>query len=282
LDHAEFRKWIGQTHQHADVVTCAPVEALSATLDRKDGPAMPGTELPLLWHWLFFGSRAGTSELGLDGHERRGTVLPSAPPPRRMWAGGRLQCRHALRIGDEISRLSTVSAVDVKEGRSGTLVFVTLRHEISDARGIALTEEQDLVYRDRPSPGAAGAPLTAVPADEDFARVVIPTPVLLFRYSALTFNSHRIHYDHDYAMREEGYPGLLVQAPLIATLLADLLRERSPSARVRRFAFRAMSPLFDGRPFTLCGRRASEHHQDLWVRNSEGGLAMQARADFGR
>ncbi len=280
-DLAHWRAWLGRTEQHSDRIHAAPLDALAATLDREDPPARPGDEAPPLAHWLFFLTAARQSELGADGHPRRGGFLPPVALPRRMWAGGRLTFQQALRVGDEVTRSSRITAVDAKSGRSGRLAFVTVRHEITGPRGLAITEEHDIVYRDAPQPGAvASAPPTA-PTDETFARRIEPDAVLLFRYSALTFNGHRIHYDRSYVTESEGYPGLVVHGPLIATLLVDLLRRERPTAVLQRFAFTARSPLFDGQPFDVCGRfDGGERTAVLWARNHEGTLAMQASAEL--
>ena len=279
FDH--LRDWVGRTETHRDTLTAAPLAGLSATLDRADDPApQPGTPLPPLAHWLYFLPQAPQREIGADGHPKRGGFLPPVPLPRRMWAGGRLTFARDLRIGHEAERRSTVLKVEPKEGRSGALVFVTVRHEISDATGVALTEEHDIVYRDHPAEGAAPPAPAMAAVDEAFRREVVPDPVLLFRYSALTFNAHRIHYDRRYVTEVEGYPGLIVHGPLIATLLVDLLRRELPDARLRGFAFKAASPLFDTHPFTLCGKRSADGHVELWARNPAGHLAMQARAEL--
>ena len=276
-----LRAWIGRSERRSDTVTAAPLAGLAATLDRIDDPEpVPGTELPPLAHWLYFLPRSPQREIGVDGHPKRGGFLPPVPLPRRMWAGGRLQFERPLRVGDEIERRSTITRVDAKHGRSGALVFVTVRHEIADARGVAITEEHDIVYRDHPQPGAQPPSPAAAPTDETFGRGIVPDPVLLFRYSALTFNGHRIHYDRSYVTEVEGYPGLIVHGPLIATLLLDLVRRELPGAHVRAFSFKAASPLFDIHPFTVCGKREADGHVALWARNHEGHLAMQARAEL--
>lgn len=202
-----------------------------------------------------------------------------------MWAGGRLEFLHPLRIGDEMVRTSRIADVSIKSGRSGELVFVTVQHEISNARGIAITEEHDIVYRNEPSPGTAPPPPQAAPVDETFSRLITPDPVLLFRYSALTFNGHRIHYDRSYVTQAEGYPGLIVHGPLIATLLMDLVRRQLPEARVIRFSFKALRPVFDIQTFTVCGRVEADlgngHRRvQLWTRDNDGWLTMQATADI--
>jgi 3-methylfumaryl-CoA hydratase len=200
-----------------------------------------------------------------------------------MWAGGRLTFERALIVGDEITRVSRIVDVSVKDGRSGRLVFVCVRHEIADARGVALTEEHDIVYRDSPPATPAGTPAVVpqpAPAGESYSRAIAPDPVLLFRYSALTFNGHRIHYDRSYVTGVEGYPGLIVHGPLIATLLVDLLRRQAPGARLRRFQFKAVRPIFDIHRFDVCGRQEDARRHALWARDHEGALAMEASAEL--
>ena len=274
-----LQQWTGRTERRNDVVTAAPLAALAATLDRD--AAGPGAEVPPLWHWLFFTPQPRQSEIGPDGHAKRGGFLPPVPLPRRMWAGGRLEFLQPLHVGDAIVRDSRIVKVGAKSGRSGELVFVTVRHEVSNARGIALTEEHDIVYRDMPVPGAPPPTPQSAPNDPSFSRNVIPDPVLLFRYSALTFNAHRIHYDRAYVTQVEGYPGLIVHGPLIATLLADLVRRELPDAQMRRFTFTAMRPLFDIHAFKLCGRiQPDARNVTLWACDFEGFLAMQASAEL--
>ena len=278
LDH--LRDWIGRTEQRSDDVTATPVAALSATLDRDDPAPLPGTDLPPLWHWLYFTPLARQREIGPDGHPQRGDFLPPVPLPRRMWAGGRIEFHHPLRVGDEITRSSRITGVDVKHGRSGALVFVTVRHELHNAQGLAISEEQDIVYRDAPAAGAVPPAPQAAPADETFRRLITTDPVLLFRYSALTFNGHRIHYDRPYVTEVEGYPGLIVHGPLIATLLLDLLRRERPDGRVKRFSYKALRPVFDIHPFSVCGRFDNAGAAQLWTRDHEGWLTMQATAEL--
>ncbi len=303
LEH--LRQWIGRLERSGDRVDAARVAQLAATLDRDDVRGETGESLPPLWHWMHFAPAAPASQLGPDGHPRRGAFLPPVPLPRRMWAGGRLAFEHPLRVGDDIVRESRIADVRGKQGRSGSLVFVTVAHEISDARGVAIREEHDIVYRDEPKPAEAGAAKTAdagaAPAvdagpasradaaapgaartDEDFARRIVPDPVLLFRYSAVTFNGHRIHYDRSYVTGVEGYPGLVVHGPLVATLLLELLHRERPAARVARFEFKAVRPLFDLYAFEVCGRAAGGHSFELWARDHEGRLAMQASAELHR
>jgi 3-methylfumaryl-CoA hydratase len=277
-----LREWVGRSERRHDVITAAPLAGLTATLDWIDAPApRPGSPLPPLAHWLYFLPQAAQRDIGIDGHAKRGGFLPPVPLPRRMWAGGRLTFHHALNVGDEVQRISTITRVDAKEGRSGALVFVTVRHEISNAKGVAIGEEHDIVYREQPRDHAqADSVPPLAPTNEDFSRRVTPDPVLLFRYSALTFNGHRIHYDRSYVTEVEGYPGLIVHGPLIATLLVDLVRRELPEARIRRFEFKAASPLFDTHAFTVCGKREGDGSVTLWARHHEGRLAMQARAEL--
>ncbi|HEY9067504.1 MAG TPA: MaoC family dehydratase N-terminal domain-containing protein [Burkholderiaceae bacterium] len=271
----DLKAWLGRTETQSDNIAAAPLQALAATLDVD----VPATALPPLWHWIFFTPKARAGEIGPDGHPRRGGFLPPVALPRRMWAGGRLEWHAPLHVGDAATRTSRIVKVDEKQGKSGALVFVTVRHEISGPRGLALTEEHDIVYRGeapRPRPGAAAPPAQPAPADAAFAREIVPDPVLLFRYSALTFNGHRIHYDRRYATEVEGYPGLVVHGPLIATLLMDLARRERPALLPRRFSFKAVHPVFDIHPFAVCGRDEAPGCLALWARDAEGRLAMLA------
>jgi len=279
IDLERLRTWVGRTETRTDLATAAPYAALSATLDREDTEPAMGTAVPPLWHWLYFLPLAPMSDVGPDGHPKRGGFLPPVPLPRRMFAGGRFEFHHPLKVGETVTRTSRITDVSGKTGRSGTLVFVTVRHEFANVGGIALTEEHDIVYRENPRADVPVPKPTAAPAGETFSREIVPDPVLLFRYSALTFNSHRIHYDRPYVTEVEGYPGLIVHGPLIATLLVDLLRRRLPDAKVARFSFRAMRPLFDIHRFTVCGR-VDGRSVALWTRDHEGWLTMDASAEL--
>lgn len=280
-DADALRAWVGKTETRTDVITARPVELLSATLDRDDRLPRQGDILPPLWHWLYFVPAYRQSEVGPDGHAKRGGFLPPVPLPRRMWAGSRIEWLRPLAVGDEVTRVSRIVSVTPKSGRSGELVFVVVRHELSTAAGLALTEEHDIVYRGLAPPGSeqtaaasAGQSLgTAV-----WTRRIVPDDVLLFRYSALTFNSHRIHYDRRYVTEVEGYPGLIVHGPLLATLLVDLLRRNAPEVTLRRFEFRALAPLFDIAPFDVCGRPEGDRSVALWAQGTDGALAMRATA----
>ena len=273
-----LQAWQGRSETLADDVTAAPVRALAATLDRDDAPPEVGTALPPLWHWLYFLPQHRQSELGDDGHARRGGFLPPVPLPRRMWAGGRLTFERPLAVGSAVTRTSRIVDVSGKTGRTGALVFVLVRHEIADEAGVAIVEEHDIVYRDHPRPDAPAPAARLAPTDAQWTREIVPDDVLLFRYSALTFNGHRIHYDRRYVTEVEGYPGLIVHGPLIATLLLDLLRRQLPDAQVKTFNFRAVQPLFDTAPFAVCGRQEGDGTVTLWARTHDGRLAMDASA----
>ncbi len=277
MDIADLRKWVDKTERASDQITATPIAALSATLDIEAPRPLDGHPVPPLWHWLYFLQTHRQSELSPDGHAKLGGFLPPVPLPRRMWAGGRFEFLRPLRVGETYTRTSRITDVQEKKGRTGTLVFVVVRHEIGNSHGLALTEEQDLVYRAHAKPGDPTPAPQPAPAGAKWEHVVRPDDVLLFRYSALTFNGHRIHYDRRYATETEGYPGLVVHGPLIATLLLDLLRRHMPAADVARFEFRAVSPLFDLSPFKVCGKPESDGKSiSLWAADAAGGLAMTA------
>jgi 3-methylfumaryl-CoA hydratase len=273
-----LQQWVGKTESLHDKLDAGRANALAGTLDGeqtfKDGDA-----LPPLWHWMYFWSVARQSALGEDGHPQRGGFLPPVPLPRRMWAGGRLRFDAPLALGADAGRTSTIQSVNAKTGSSGNLAFVTVRHEMAQQGRVAVTEEHDIVYRGMPQAGAAPAARKPAPTGAAWSREIVSDAVLLFRYSALTFNGHRIHYDRSYVTEVEGYPGLIVHGPLIATLLADLLRRNLPQAHLVRFDFRAVGPLFDIEPFTVHGKPAADGKSvQLWAQNQRGELAMQAEA----
>ncbi len=261
-----------------DTLDLATVAAMSATLDLDETPAL-GDPLPLLWHWLYFWPTARQSLLGVDGHAAKGGFLPDLGLPRRMWAGGRLRFVAPLRVGQVATRASRVMAVEQKEGRSGRLAFVTVKHEMRDGDQLYIDEEHDIVYRDAPVPGTPAPAPVAAPQGAVWQRTIEPTETLLFRYSALTFNGHRIHYDRDYATRVEDYPDLVVHGPLISTLLMDLLRRNLPHATVREYAYRAVRPTFLGNTFSVCAKPSEDGKTiELWSHDHEGWLTMSARA----
>jgi 3-methylfumaryl-CoA hydratase len=270
--------WAGRIEEREDVASVAPIASLSALLDRDDPPPRAGDAAPPLAHWLYFLPDYPQSQVGPDGHALKGSFLPPVPLPRRMWAGSRLEFLRPLVLGSTIRKRSTILDVVEKEGRSGPLVFVTVRHEVSDAGGLVLTDEHDIVFRGESSLAAKDTP---APAGETWRREIRPDPVLLFRYSAVTFNSHRIHYDHPYVTKVEGYPGLVVHGPLIATLLVDLLRRNRPDTILRQYRFRALKPLYDTTVFHTCGLpdEASRSCR-LWTRDSQGAATFEAVAGW--
>jgi 3-methylfumaryl-CoA hydratase len=275
---AGLSQWVGRGETREDTVTAAPLVALTGLLDRDDPPPRPGDAAPPLAHWLYFVPSYRISEAGPDGHAEKGGFLPPVPLPRRMWAGSRIRFERPLRVGEAITRRSTITEVNVKEGRSGPLVFVTARHEIADAKGTLLVDEQDIVYRGETALAPRSEP---APDGEAWRREIRPDPVLLFRYSAVTLNSHRIHYDQPYATKVEGYPGLVVHGPLIATLLLDLLRRSRPETQVKEYRFRAAKPLYDTASFFTCGLPdEAQRSARLWTRDAEGAATMQATASW--
>jgi len=270
--------WIGRSEDRDDTVTAAPLVSLSALLDRDDPPPREGDAAPPLAHWLYFLPSYRQSAAGPDGHAARGEFLPPVPLPRRMWAGSRLEFLRPLVVGSRVRRVSRITDVVPKQGRSGALVFVTVRHEVSDAGGLVLSDEHDIVYRGE---SAGASPVTPAPAGAAWEREIHPDPLLLFRYSAVTFNGHRIHYDHPYVTGVEGYPGLVVHGPLIATLLVDLLRRSKPGVTLRTYSFRALRPLFDTANFYTCGvPDEAKRTARLWTRDAEGAMTMDATATW--
>ena len=279
VDLAHLKQWLGRSESMEERIAPFPSQTFALTLDRSDPPYVEGSALPPLWHWFHFLTVSTMADVGPDGHPKRGGFLPPVPLPRRMWAGSRLKFLKPLIIGDTVSKVSTIAKIDAKSGRTGELVFVTVRHEYSGKDGLAVEEEHDIVYREAATPGASPPVPPAAPADAQWTRPIHPDPVLLFRYSALTFNSHRIHYDQPYVTGVEGYPGLIVHGPLIATLLLDGLRRQRPQAVVRSFQFRALSPLFDTADFAVCGRIEGAAAK-VWAVNASGGLAMDGSAEL--
>lgn len=281
-ENPSWDDWIGRREAMSDTISPVPARALAATLDHAPGRIGEGDALPLPWHWLYGLPLVRQSSVGSDGHPKRGGFLPPVPQPRRMWAGSRISMHRPLVIGEAVQRTSTIEACKTRDGRSGRLVFVTVHHawQAGNAAQPALEEWQDIVYRDPPAPGQAPPPAANAPIGAEWSRTVRSDPVLLMRYSALTFNSHRIHYDLPYATEVEGYPGLVVHGPLIATLLLDALLREQPDAHVRTFAFKAMRPLICGRPFTVNGRVEGDRAVSLWATDEQGQLAMQANAQL--
>ena len=272
LDESVLRQWIGKTQSATDTLQVEPARLMQATLDR-DPTLNAGDPLPPVWHWLYFLSGAPMSKLGRDGHAALGEFLPPVALPRRMWAGGRLEFSKPVELGETINKSSAIQDIALKHGKSGALAFVTVRHTFTGPEGDErFTEEHDIVYREDPKPDAPKPAPVQAPTTSQYSETVTPSTVQLFRYSALTFNSHRIHYDRDYCIDIEGYPGLIFHGPLTATLLADLAVRRNGNKPLKSFSFRAVAPLFDNAPFTI-------HHDGegtTWAETPDGGLAMKA------
>lgn len=261
-------------------MTSRQAEWLALTIDLDDMALTfePGDRMPPLWHFTCFLEANRLRDLGRDGHAQRGEFLPPIALPRRMWAGGAFTFHGDLHIGKEIERMSTITDVRARDGKSGPLIFVTIEHTYAVDGELRVTERKELVYREDPDPDAPTPEPPAAPDEHEWSVVVEPDPVLLFRYSALTFNNHRIHYDRDYVTGVEHYPGLLVHGPLTATLLAGLA-ESWTGQQLATFNYRGTAPLFDTEPFTLCGA-PSEAGAHVWAKTSTGGLAMTADATF--
>ncbi len=275
MGETPWQDWVGRTDVQTDVITAAPVRALAATLNQADAiAAEAGAPLPPPWIWLYFLPFAPMAEVGPDGHPKRGGFLPPIPLPRRMWAGSACTFHAPVRIGDTVTRTSTIANVAEKSGKTGAMVFATVRHEVRVGDVLAIEETQDIVYLPIPDRFAPPPP-TPVPAC-DWREPVAIDPVLLFRFSALTFNGHRIHYDRTYATEVEKYPGLVVHGPLQAVLLFDAARRHAPGRTPTRFAFRGLRPLFDFDAVTLQGRAREDGGADLFSANAEGAIGMQA------
>lgn len=275
----QLQAWVGRTREHRERIDPGRARAMEATLDRT--PALDqGDPLPPAWHWLYFWEVEPIGALGPDGHPARGGFLPPVELPRRMWAGGRIAFQRPLALGAEASKTSTIADVTEKQGRSGRLVFVTVRHEIADAVGLCVVEEQDLVYREAPGPDASPPKPEPVPADAAWTRELATGPTLLFRYSALTFNGHRIHYDAPYARQVEGHPGLVVHGPLLATLLLDLWSHEAGRPAPAQFSYRAVSAVCVPETVTLAGRPAGTGGE-LWAAGPDGRLCMRATVQDG-
>lgn len=279
IDH--LRTWETQTEDRDDLIAAFPSNALAASLDRDDPLYEIGDPLPPLWHWLHFLPIHKLQDSGYDGHAALGTFLPPVPLPRRMWAGSRLTFHAPMKIGQHLTKRSIIKSVSHKSGRSGGLVFVTVQHDVYDRDAQCLSEEHDIVYRAAAEKDAPPFVPTQAPVHSDFSRKIEPDPILLFRYSALTFNGHRIHYDHPFCIETEGYDGLVVHGPLLATLMLDLLRREMPDAYVSAFEFRARAPIFDTHNFSIHGQPNPDDTIHLWIQRHDGALAMDGKATLG-
>lgn len=279
LDH--LRQWIGRTEEASDIVTAQLVKGLRATLFLDIGEPKTGDAAPFTTHWCLAQPVYPMSMLGPDGHPTRGGFLPPVPLPRRMWAGGELQFIEPLRVGDEATRASRIADVTVKSGSTGTLCFVSVEHTISTPRGVAIRERQDIVYREMPTGGknAASAKPAAAPPIAKHRQTHVSDPVLLFRYSALTFNGHRIHYDRDYVTKVEGYPGLIFHGPMQAALLVEFAAHLHGGTAPKTFSYRGLQPLFEGGEFSVNANEVAEG-LDIWVANADGAPTMRGTASW--
>lgn len=273
----DWSQWVGRSESHSELISPDRVAGLAATLDLETAPGI-GAPLPPGWQWIYFNPMTRRSGLGVDGHPKRGGFLPPVLLPRRMWAGSRIAYPGALVIGREATRTSVISQVQSKGGRAGQLVFVTVTHTTRCGGHDCIVEEQDIVYREPGDPSAPVPPLTPAPDSAEIALEVVPDTTLLFRYSALTSNGHRIHYDQAYACNEEHYPDLVVHGPLTATLLQNFAVAHALGRRLARFEFRGVHPLFVSAPFTLQAVKEGDSRLKLWARGPKGELAMQASA----
>ena len=279
-DLENLKKWIGEKETAVDYVTIPSVHRLSATLDREDPMPKYGDPLPIGWHQLLFPRIVRHSQIGPDGHPQRGDFLPPVPLPRRMFAGKRNTFHAPVLIGDEVHRESTIQSVTPKLGRTGQMVFVTVKTEIRSPRGLAITEEQDIVYREEPDPNAPPTPAQKASGDAVWVNRVTPDSVMLFRYSALTFNGHRIHYDHPYVTQVEKYPNLVMNGGLTTLLVSELARANARSP-MKTMASRNVRPLFVNREITICGEPSPDGKSaKLWAQDDTGALALTAEATF--
>lgn len=275
MGEAPWSEWVGRSENRRDRITETPARALAATLNREqDIPIVPGAALPPIWIWLYFLPLAPMRDVGADGHPKRGGFLPPIAQPRRMWAGSRCMFHAPLRIGDDVERTSVILRITEKSGKAGAMTFVTLRHAVSVAGRPVMEEEQDIVYVEIPARYEPPAP--ALLPECQWCEAAAFDPVLLFRYSALTFNGHRIHYDKPYAIEVERYPGLVVHGPLQATLLFDAAMRRANGREPAGFAFRSVRPLFADEPASLNGRVGDNGACELFVANGDAAITMQA------
>jgi 3-methylfumaryl-CoA hydratase len=280
----ELKTHIGRTQTTTDVLHPGPANLLRLALSRPEPEMKDGDALPPAWLTLYFLPRFGPQQLRPDGAPGDSGVVPKMPLPRRMFAGERQRFHRPLRIGESVRRETELADISLKSGGTGNLVFATVLSRVFDADGLALEEERRTVFREEIKAGDKNqAPRRdPAPADVPWRRSVTTDPVLLFRFSALTFNSHRIHYDRPWAMDVEGYPGLVVHGPLTTTLLIDFARDSNPGRTIRGYTTQARAPLFDTAPFELRGRpKADGKGAELWAVTPEGTIAMSAEVELG-
>jgi 3-methylfumaryl-CoA hydratase len=277
LDIDHLRQWIGRSEEATDIVTAQLVKGLRATLFQEVGEPRTGDAAPFTAHWCLAQPVFPMSMLGPDGHPTRGGFLPPVPLPRRMWAGGEIEFLQPLRVGDESTRTSRIADVQVKSGSTGALCFVSVEHSISSPRGVAIRERQDIVYREMTSSAPATAKAPAPPPKAQHRETHVSDPVLLFRYSALTFNGHRIHYDRDYVTKVEGYPGLIFHGPLQAALIIEMAAKLRSGKPPKKFTYRGLQPLFEGTELSI-NANETEAAMELWTANAEGQPTMKGTA----
>lgn len=274
MNSVDFSAWIGRHQESQDRISFNLVKRIAATLG--EVAPQPGEALPPLWHWAFFQEPVTASELGPDGHPALGGFLPPAHNRNRMWAGSRLEFYQPLLVEAEVTCVSTILNVEEKHGRTGSLLFVTVRHAYFQDGQRVLQDEQDIVYREPTPPKLSVSDW--VPEGQ-WRKPVEPSPTLLFRYSAVTFNGHRIHYDWPYVTETEGYPGLVVHGPLIATLNLRAFTNAHPTARLKRFSFRGVRPLISPHPFEVGGRLIDGGKAQVWAGNQDG-IAQLGEIEF--
>jgi 3-methylfumaryl-CoA hydratase len=254
--------------------------AMAATLDLDPNAFAKGAALPEFWHWVYFMHPVRHSRLGEDGHELRGDFMPPVELPRRMWAGGRVRFLRPIVIGATIDRTSEIISIDQKHGRSGPLVLTTVRHTIGDAGGPCVEEEQDIVYCEIPKSDKSPRQQATLPVDVQWQETFLPDAVTLFRYSALMFNAHRIHFDYPFTTEVEGYRGLLVHGPLTATVLLQAAK-RNVQRELASFRYRGLAPLFNDELITLAGRNTKQKNEtELWAAGPSGMIAMQGAVSW--
>ena len=274
MSSTDLSAWLGKQQTVVDRMDPSHAARIAVTL----GDPIPeaGMRLSPLWHWAFFLETVPIAQTGLDGHPARGSFLPPADNRNRMWAGGRVSFAGALEVGVEARKTSTVTAIQEKKGRTGSLLFVTVKHDIEQNGKLVVSEEQDIVYREPSPPKLQG---TEPAPSAQWSEPVDPSPVLLFRYSAVTFNSHRIHYDHPYVTQTEGYPGLVIHGPLIATMMCRAFAHAHPSAVVKHLAYRGLRPLIAPKGFSVAGTVIAPGEAKLWA-EQDATLAHQAELRF--
>ncbi len=279
---ARLAAHIGDRVVEEDAATAAPIRTMNAAFGRNAAAPGPGDAIPAGWHGVYFLPEIRSAGLSPDGAPLRSNIIPEMPLPRRMYAGARMRFHKPIRIGDALTRETELTGLTPKQGSTGQMAIVNVTSWISGPDGLAVEEERVTVFREETKPGAknaAPAALAESPADLAWRETVVPDEVMLFRYSALTFNSHRIHYDEPYATGVEGYPGLVVHGPLSQTYLVNFVKDKNPGRALVRFDMRARALLFVNQPIELVGRPGADCCE-VWALTPQGGIAMSASAWF--